>query len=127
MPRWSHPANLTALLRETPFQRQVIDTARLLGWLVFHVHDSRTVDQARGRRGATQRIRTLPFLVGSRGFPDLVLVRPPRVIFAELKAEDGAVSEHQRVWIDWLMRCPGVEVYLWRPRDRDDIERILAA
>ena len=41
-------------LKESDFQRAVIEMARLHGWLVYHTHDSR---------------RSAP------GFPDLVLVQ----------------------------------------------------
>ena len=60
------------------------------------------------------------------GKPDLELVRPPRVIFAELKLEDGRLSREQASRIARLKACPGVEVYTWRPRDWPDIVRILA-
>lgn len=50
-------------ISEKEFQAQVLDLARLTGWLCYHPHDSR---------------RSAP------GFPDLVLVRPPVVEDAEL-------------------------------------------
>lgn len=91
---------------ETDFQEQVVSLALLCGWLVYHTYDSR-----RSRKG----------------FPDLVLVKPPRVIFAELKAADGRTTVEQREWLDALNRCPGVEAYLLRPADlerfRDALRR----
>lgn len=60
-----------------------------------------------------------------KGFPDLCLVRPPRIIFAELKTEKGKVSDSQQVWIALLKQCPGVECYVWRPSDFDRIAEIL--
>jgi hypothetical protein len=62
-----------------------------------------------------------------KGFPDLVLCKPPRVIFAELKREDGVTSNEQDEWIISLGQCPGVESYLWRPSDLDRISEILNA
>lgn len=61
-----------------------------------------------------------------RGFPDLVLVSPERkrVIFAELKTEQGKVSEHQQAWIEAL-RQAGAEVYVWRPSQIESIAQIL--
>lgn len=64
-------------------------------------------------------------LQGDAGFPDVVLVRPPRVIFAELKAEKGRTSESQQTWLAALMEC-NVETYLWRPSDSDVISQVLA-
>jgi hypothetical protein len=95
---------------EESFRYRVLEFARLMGWgppPPYYTHDSR---------------RSPP------GFPDLVLVRPPRVIFAELKT-DIAPKElpfAQRLWMHALLRCPGVEWYLWRPRNWQEIERILA-
>ncbi len=60
------------------------------------------------------------------GWPDLVLVRAPRLIVAELKSDDGKPSDAQRHWLTVLSGCQGVEVYLWRPRDLDAIARILS-
>lgn len=60
-----------------------------------------------------------------KGFPDLVLVRPPRVIFAELKSEKGSLALEQEDWFTQLCACDGVETYLWRPRDLDDIVKVM--
>lgn len=97
----------------------MIQCAKLNGWalppdeptdkpftLVYHTHDSR---------------RSAP------GFPDLVLVHPEhgRVVFAELKAEGRYPIPEQRKWLSALKRCPGVEVFLWRPRDWESIVETL--
>ena len=84
--------------------RTVIPYARMLGWKHYF----------------TWRSKHSP-----AGFPDLVLVRPPRVIFAELKRDDGTVSTSQAEWLAALAACPTVESYVWRPRDWDVITRIL--
>ena len=91
-------------LSERDFQAQVVQLAKLTGWRVYHTYDSR---------------RSNP------GFPDLVLVRAPRVILAELKRERGRVTAAQREWGETLRACPGVEYYLWRPSDWDEIEQVL--
>jgi hypothetical protein len=89
-------------LTERQWQAQVVDAARLLGWRVYHTHDSR---------------RSEP------GWPDLALVRD-RLIMAELKTDRGRVSLAQREWLDAL-RAADVETYLWRPADWDDVIAIL--
>jgi hypothetical protein len=48
-------------------------------------------------------------------------VRPPRVIFAEVKIEGGRLSEEQVARLARLKACPGVEAYTWRPRDWPDV------
>jgi len=79
-------------LSEREFQAEVMDIANKLGWRFYHTHDS----------------------IGSQaGFPDLVMVRGKRLIFAELKTEKGKLSKQQVGWITDLGLC--VPVYLWRP------------
>jgi VRR-NUC domain-containing protein len=90
---------------EKDFMATVKDLAKLNGWLVYHTYDSRRSDP---------------------GFPDLVLVRAPRVIFAELKSAKGPPTKNQRVWLEELGFCSGVERYLWRPFDWEEITQKLA-
>lgn len=89
---------------EKAFQSQVLELARLSGWLCYHTFDSR---------------RSAP------GFPDLVLVRPPVILFAELKSSGGALRPEQRGWLEALEACPGVAVRLWRPGDWPEVEETL--
>jgi len=94
---------------EAAFLTQVIDLAQALHWRAHHV---RPAWSKKGWRTPIQ---------GDPGFPDLVLVRPPRVIFAELKSERGRLSDEQEIWIDWLEKCHLGEIYIWKPSDWDDI------
>jgi len=98
---------------EREFQREVIQRAQALGWYVYHALPG----QGRNKH--------LTLFIGKRGFPDLVLCRPPRLIFAELKSERGKPSDDQREWLDALRGC-GVEVYLWRPSDMEAIVGVLS-
>ena len=84
----------------------MIDLARLCGWRVHHT-----------RPALTRRGRWLTPIQGDAGFPDLVLCRPPRVIFAELKRVGARPTAAQRGWLDALHACAGVECYLWTPED----------
>ena len=59
------------------------------------------------------------------GWPDLVLCRPPRLLFAELKSERGKTTPAQDHWLGLLGQCPGIEVFVWRPSDLDDVVRVL--
>ena len=110
---------------EGKFQKRVIEAATRLGWRHYHAHDPRR-DKA--------------------GFPDLVMVRRGRLIFAELKRDKKAikheVSKEQDEWLFALMNvrhnvenlirakgayAPGqspVQVFLWCP---DDFDQILEA
>lgn len=98
---------LDAVVPERDFQATVVDLAVLKGWRAWHDNDS--------RRNAA-------------GLPDLILLRPPRLLFVELKTERGRIQPEQQQWIDELGRCPGVEVHLWRPGDWSSgvIEEVLS-
>jgi hypothetical protein len=88
---------------ETSFQASVIDLARLLGWTVFYVTDS---------RGSPP------------GWPDLTLCRGGVLIFRELKSENGRLSIEQQEWADQLLAA-GVDWQVWRPADWPQIEATL--
>jgi hypothetical protein len=75
----------TLPLSEREFQRQVTELAELRGWETFHVRPGRTADSWRTPTSGTM----------AAGWPDLVLARHPRLIFAELKREDGRLTEAQ--------------------------------
>lgn len=99
---------------ERTWQAQVIDYATLRGWRVFHIADSRR-ETSSGWVGDR----------GVRGLPDLILVRPPRLIFAELKSERGRLRDSQKEVLTLLSGCDSVEVYLWRPSDFDWMIEVL--
>jgi hypothetical protein len=97
---------------------------------------------SRNRRGLSERdlreqIRNLCKVLGWRlaftqyslrspkGFPDLILLRPPRIIFAELKSETGKTTPEQDAWLDGLRGLPSAEVFLWRPVDIERIADVL--
>lgn len=89
------------------FVNRILTTAREKGWLAYHTHDSRG---------------------SAAGFPDIVMVRPPRVVFAECKTDDTARSkttEAQDTWLAALGACPAVERYLWRYKDWQQILEVL--
>ena len=104
---------LTGTVSEASFQRTVIEMARYLGWRVHH-----------GRPGRTTAGWRTP-VSGDVGFPDLVLLRGGRLIFAELKTERGRLSVGQKAWLLALGGVEWVEVQLWRPSDMGRIELAL--
>lgn len=89
---------------ERSFQAMVVELASIRGWLCYHTYDSR---------------RSNP------GFPDLVMVRGERLIFAELKSRLGRVTREQQLWHHALWAVPQVECYVWKPADWDYIEEVL--
>lgn len=53
----------------------------------------------------------------AKGFPDLVCVRPPRVLWIEVKTDRGRPTPEQTDWIDTLV-ASGQEAYVLHfPRD----------
>lgn len=102
---------------EDDFLSWVIELANLRRWVVAHFRPARIV------KNGLITYRTAVSADG-RGFPDLVLVRGHRVIFAELKAEKGKASREQINWLSLLAETKA-EVYTWRPVDRSEIERVL--
>jgi len=91
---------------------RVRQLAKSQSYLVYHTHDSRKSEI---------------------GFPDLCLARAAtatstgRLILAELKSRDGKVSHEQHIWLDVLAHTiAGLEVYVWRPSDFNNIVQILS-
>lgn len=106
---------LDRLTTEEEFTSAVIELATVYRWRVFHPRPLRRKDGS---------WRTA--FSGDQGFPDLVLCRPPRLIFAELKRETGRLGPGQGAWLEKLRSSSGAEVYLWRPSDWDRLAAILA-
>ena len=96
-------------MNEAELLHLVLDLAQLRGWLWQHEWDSRR------KAGRT----------GSAGCPDLILLRPPRLLWVELKTARGRLSSEQQEWKDQL-QAAGQEYYLWRPADWPHIMTILA-
>lgn len=121
----SPPAALAQ--REAELQTAVVQLAGYQGFRCYHTFDSRRSQE---------------------GFPDLIMVRPPRLLVVELKAENGRVSVEQAAWLaaftaiggsirfvvdtvrehDLLdgLEEPSVECYVWKPSQWPEIERVLA-
>lgn len=83
--------------KEQQLQNFVINTATALGWMHFHVYDSRR---------------------SPAGFPDLVLMRPDRgqLLVRELKSQRGRYRPGQKEWLGGFTAA-GVDAGTWRPAD----------
>jgi hypothetical protein len=100
---------MSLTITEKEFQRQVIDLARILGYVfIYHAQLSKWSE---------------------KGWPDLVLVRVlpgrERIVYAELKSERGTLTDRQRVVIAYL-QAAGAYVHVWKPSDFDTIAKVLA-
>jgi hypothetical protein len=92
-------------MTEKQWEKWVVGTAHDFGWERYH-----------------------PWLSihSPRGWPDEALCRPPRLVLAELKTMAGKLGPAQERWQELLKQCPGVEVYVWRPCDQEQVARVLA-
>lgn len=109
------PDALTGTITEDQFQRQVMELAHVTGWTVLHVR------KALGKRDGRRAWQTTTNL---RGWPDLLMWRPGRMIAAELKSETGRTTPEQRDVLASL-EAAGVECHVWRPSLWPEIVRIL--
>jgi thiol:disulfide interchange protein len=97
------PAAKLPRITEKQFMAQVLRLAHLCHWRTYHTHDSRR---------------------SVAGFPDLVLLRGPRVVVAELKVGRNRPTPAQVEWLEsW--RAAGVPAYLWTPAEWGEIEAVL--
>jgi hypothetical protein len=90
---------------EKAWSQTVYEAARWHGWFAYRVLRSKG---------------------SAPGFPDLVLIRPPRLVFAELKTGRGRLTKAQVECLALLDDVPGAEVFTWYPEDWDEITRVLA-
>jgi hypothetical protein len=106
------------MISEEDFHRNIVQLAQTTHWRIHH------------DRGDYRQC-----IAGDPGFPDLVLARDGRVIFAELKSETGVLSASQVGWLGALIGEPwigapnfqrDIEVYVWRPADIERIAKILS-
>lgn len=100
------------LTKEAEWQRDLIRLAQTLGWKCATFRPAQTKHGWRTPVGAD-----------GKGWPDLLLVRD-RVIACEVKNEVGKLTDEQREWLAWL-EAAGVETYVWRPQDLDEVMRVL--
>ena len=101
------------VITEKQLSDNIVNLARMLGWLVH--------------RDPTWRATgTDP------GYPDLTLVaRDGRIIFAELKTDKGKLTDAQEDWGRALTNYQanfGVNYYLWRPSNwyAGEVEKVLS-
>ena len=101
---------------EREFQDMVIELAQRTGCLTAHF-----------RAAWTEKGWRTPVQGEGKGFPDNVFMRleDRRVLFIELKSEQGKASPPQIAWLEGLRHC-GQDVHIWRPADWEQIVAVLA-
>jgi hypothetical protein len=96
----------------TQLMNQIIDYGLLRGWRIHHDRPAMTF---KGYRTAVQ---------GHKGFPDILLVKPPRILVIECKSTSEKVSPEQYDWISDFKDC-GITTMIARPCDWDNIQKEL--
>lgn len=93
-----------ATITEKQFRQQVLDYARFCGWRCYF---------------------TWMPIHSPSGFPDLLMLRGERMVIAELKSQEGRLTDAQWEWLEHFRCLPWAEVFLWRPGDWPEIEAVL--
>lgn len=125
---------VTGELLETAWQAQVVGAARVYGWSMIYHAPNGGAPQKNGRRVVGGQIPE------GRGFPDLLLIRGPRLVVAELKTEKGRMGPGQDEWLEAFRELgrhigrrwddehdTSIEAYVWRPSDWETVQRVLGA
>jgi hypothetical protein len=108
-------ARMARAMTEDELLQAITEAATFLGWRWFHIRRS-----------------DLAIVQGHQGFPDLVLAKAGRVLFLELKRQDGTTTASQVEWIaaltgggDRALTGAGgyVDAFVARP---DQLDAILA-
>lgn len=95
---------LDAAISERQFQAQIVQLAKLHGWMVSHSWLS---------------------VHSAAGWPDVIAVKDGRMLAIELKSERGKLTEAQEGWLDALSEVPGVQTAVFKPHDWAEIVRLL--
>ena len=104
-------------MSERQLQTHVLEYARQRGWRSVHFRTART------KTGWTTAVEG-----DGVGFPDMVLVRAGRLVFAELKSQKApAPKDEQLAWLNDLYQVEAraaaaglpylINAHIWRPID----------
>lgn len=103
------------VVTESDFMDQVTQMAEMFGWAWVHFRPGMT----------TKGWRTPVSGPLGKGWPDLVLVRDDRIIYAELKRDGQNATPDQIAVLTLLGRTGHAETYLWKPAAFDAIAMLL--
>lgn len=106
-------------MSERTLQDRVLYRAKKYGWRVAHV--------GRGWVGGDEEHQGVVVTPMAKGWPDLTLAKEGhRLLFFELKREQGTVEPEQWEWL-WLLNACGARAVVIRPGDlrSGTVERIL--
>lgn len=94
-----------APISERAWQGTIARLARQHNYLYYHTFDSRR---------------------SPSGFVDCVLAKPGKpLLMVELKTDTGQVTPAQAAWLEALQGATGIVAACWRPKDLEEICRLL--
>lgn len=102
-------------LKEKPWQKQVEGQLDLLGWWWIHIPSNVVVCPICHKK-IYRGIK--------KGFPDLLAIRPPYILWIECKTEHGHVDPEQTRVKQMLEACGQIVIHA-RPRDRERLLRLI--
>jgi len=117
-------------------QREAVTCERCLAPAQTRAHASSSTGVT--EKQWLQHVRTLAHTQGWRtyhplrsqgseaGWVDLVCLRPPVLVLAELKTDHGRLTAAQRQWLEGLQQVTTIATHLWRPEHWDQVVQVLA-
>lgn len=101
---------------ETEWQAEFVKLAGMLGWQ--HMHVRRSIGKGKKWVTATNVV----------GWPDLTCWHPRRgLIFVELKTDaKGSKTTPEQDEVHASLRAAGQLVFVWRPSDLEEAQRVLS-
>lgn len=106
-------------LTERAWQAQVVKLARMFGWRPWH--DNAT----NAPRACPHCKKPLKLPRNDPGWPDLFMVRGDTLVIAELKSDRNYPTPEQRAWLEALRNVRRIAVFVWKPKDVEDVTRVL--
>lgn len=101
---------------ELDCEKSVLEAAQIAGW------------RRHGERAARTKKGWVTPVKGEPGWPDLVLVKGPMMVAAELKRPGNKPTPDQVAWLEAFDRLPGcIALVLWVPVQMDEFNNRLFA
>jgi VRR-NUC domain len=104
-------------VKEKSLQKDVEEALDVHGWWWMHVPSNVIV---------CPKCRWKIFRGIAKGFPDILAIRPPHILWIELKTETGQLRPDQRRVGKMLQDCGQTWIHA-RPRDREQLLAMIAS
>jgi hypothetical protein len=102
-------------LSEAAWQKQVEERLTVFGWWWLHIPPNVVV---------CTRCHTKIYRGIEKGFPDIFAIKPPYMLWLELKAERGHLETEQRR-VGAMLKACGQTFVQARPRDRERVLQLI--